>query len=161
MRIVPATADDAAALAGAHAASAGLAYADIFPSTSTAPTPADLGPGWLAMILDPDCSVLAANLDGVVVGGVALQPDADVPTGRLLTRLYVHPNWWGSGAGSALLDRAIALAADESSALNLWVLEENQRARRMYERRGWTIVPGRYLANDPPDVKDVLYQLRL
>ena len=45
--------------------------------------------------------------------------------------------------------------------LNLWVLERNHRARRMYERRAWELVPGRCLPNDDPTVLDVLYQRQL
>ncbi len=51
--------------------------------------------------------------------------------------LYVHPGWWGTGAGQALLDRAHEeLARDHDEAV-LTVLTANARARRFYERNGW------------------------
>jgi GNAT superfamily N-acetyltransferase len=158
MRIEPASEHHVAALAGAHAASAGRAYANIFPASAAPPTAAELTADWLAMIVDPVSSVWAARIEDAVVGGVAIRPEDDVPAGLLLARLYVHPDHWRRGYGSALHDHALAAAAARSGLLNLWVLEHNHRARRMYERRGWTLIPGRHLANDPPRVRDVLYQ---
>lgn len=150
---------DAPLLAAVHSASAALAYADIFPGSADPPTPADLTPAWLAMIEDPDSWVFVLRRSGPVVGGVALRPDGDVPTGQLLAKLYVHPEHWGAGYGSALLEHAVLAAWEVSDGLNLWVLEHNTGARKLYERRGWQLVPDRYLANDPPEVRDVLYQL--
>lgn len=52
-----------------------------------------------------------------------------------LNGLYVRPEAWGTGVAARLHDRA--LAALGPGIARLWVLEENQRARRFYERRGW------------------------
>ncbi|MGZ4388822.1 MAG: N-acetyltransferase family protein [Gaiellaceae bacterium] len=52
-----------------------------------------------------------------------------------LNGLYVRPEAWGTGVAALLHDRA--LAALGSGTARLWVLEENHRARRFYERRGW------------------------
>ncbi|WP_042374277.1 GNAT family N-acetyltransferase [Streptacidiphilus neutrinimicus] len=52
--------------------------------------------------------------------------------------LYVHPDAWFTGAGSALLHAAThRLAEDGMHSLSLWVLERNVQARRFYERHGW------------------------
>ncbi len=159
MRIELATTDDAPAAAAVHAASATVAYADIFPSTATPPTPADLTPGWVEMIDNPRGAVFVARHDGRVVGVAALASDPERSDGLFLTRLYVHPDHWHRGYGSELHDRAVAVGLERAASLKLWVLEANTSARRMYERRGWQLVPDRYLANDPPEVKDVLYIL--
>ncbi|MFB9151204.1 GNAT family N-acetyltransferase [Roseovarius ramblicola] len=50
-----------------------------------------------------------------------------------LHALYVAPRWRGRGAGRALLSEAQARAG----ALDLWVLEENTRARAFYRRAGF------------------------
>ncbi len=169
-----ATPADAPSLAAVHAASAAVAYADIFPADSDPPAPADLKPDWKAMIESEDWQVFvarrvrvdeppspapdAASMSGrSILGGVAVGPEPTVPAGWLLSRLYVHPDHWAGGAGSVLHDRAVA-TMPVTGALNLWVLEHNVRGRRFYERRGWSLVPGRYLANDPPHIRDVLYQ---
>lgn len=164
-----ATPDDAAALAAVHSASATAAYRHIFPPDSPAPSPAELTPGWTALLESPQVQAFVACAGRTVgsepdrdrspiVGGVAVGPEPQVPSGWLLTRLYVHPEHWAGGAGSALHDRAVEAVAPMADSLNLWVLEENERGRRFYEQRGWRLVPGRYLLNDPPEVRDVLYQ---
>ena len=55
-----------------------------------------------------------------------------------LYALYVLPRHWSSGAGRALVDRALALAAQAGYAdISLWVLEGNERGRRFYEQAGF------------------------
>ena len=55
-----------------------------------------------------------------------------------LYALYVLPRHWSSGAGRALVDRALALAAEAGYAdISLWVLEGNERGRRFYEQAGF------------------------
>lgn len=55
-----------------------------------------------------------------------------------LNGLYVRPEAWGTGVAARLHDRAIeALRASGVVTARLWVLAENHRARRFYERRGW------------------------
>jgi hypothetical protein len=51
--------------------------------------------------------------------------------------LYPYPRW-GRGLADERHDRALGLVRELGSAkCHLWVLEENARARRFYERRGW------------------------
>jgi GNAT superfamily N-acetyltransferase len=56
----------------------------------------------------------------------------------LIYLLYVLPEYWGRGVGTALMRAAI----DELRDLGmrdaaLWVLRDNQPARRFYESLGW------------------------
>jgi GNAT superfamily N-acetyltransferase len=52
--------------------------------------------------------------------------------------LYVHPEWWSTGTGRALMDRVLAtVAAAGYLSVRLWVLRDNTRARRFYERAGF------------------------
>ena len=153
IRFRPGGPHDAEACAVVHLASAMLAYRDIFPPDTQPPTVADLAAGWMG-------AAWVAEDDGEVVGAVCIGSDAAVPSGWLLSRLYVHPSRWGSGVGSELLERAVASAWSAGApAVNLWVLEPNTDARALYERRGWRLVPGPTLANDGTDAVDVLYQL--
>lgn len=56
-----------------------------------------------------------------------------------LYAIYALPEAWGSGVGSALMTAALeALRANGFATASLWVLEDNPRARRFYEREGWT-----------------------
>ena len=53
--------------------------------------------------------------------------------------LYVAPDWWSSGTGRSLMSRAVAALSDAGyERAVLWVLEANARARRFYERAGFT-----------------------
>ena len=53
--------------------------------------------------------------------------------------LYVTPAWWSTGAGRSLMGAALAaLEADGYQRAVLWVLAANNRARRFYERAGFT-----------------------
>ena len=51
---------------------------------------------------------------------------------------YVHPDHWGSKVANELMIATIsALVDDEWPTARLWVLKNNGRARRFYERHGW------------------------
>jgi ribosomal protein S18 acetylase RimI-like enzyme len=55
-----------------------------------------------------------------------------------LYALYVHPAWWSTGTGRALMDRVLdTTSAAGYSSVRLWVLRDNTRARRFYERAGF------------------------
>jgi GNAT superfamily N-acetyltransferase len=59
-------------------------------------------------------------------------------TGPELRALYVVPEAWGTGAAQALTEVALAaVRADGHEEAVLWVVDENVRARRFYEREGW------------------------
>ena len=60
------------------------------------------------------------------------------PPAAELYALYVAPACWSTGAGRALLGRVLEEAqADGYPRIVLWVLEQNARARRFYERAGF------------------------
>jgi GNAT superfamily N-acetyltransferase len=55
-----------------------------------------------------------------------------------LYALYVLPAWWSTGTGRALMDRVLAaMSAAGYLSVRLWVLRDNARARRFYERAGF------------------------
>lgn len=85
---------------------------------------------------------VVAERDGQVVGWGCLGPcrDEDVPDGAVeLYALYVRPGDVSTGVGRSLMDTLLKrAAADGHSALLLWVLKENHRARRFYEKAGFT-----------------------
>lgn len=163
MELVPRRAQpsDAAALAQLHADTVVDAYAGIFPPDSPAPTPADLVPDYEAL-LDQGAGAWLVEDGGHVIGAIALVVDADVPAGWRIERFNVHPRCQSKGLGTALYRCAFEAARRNGvHQLNLWVLEANDRARAIYEAWGWRLVPGVTLANDPPEVLDVLYELNV
>jgi GNAT superfamily N-acetyltransferase len=51
---------------------------------------------------------------------------------------YLHPDVWGSGVAPALIEHVEQrLLAEGFDAAVLWVLADNPRGRRFYERHGW------------------------
>ena len=90
----------------------------------------------------PGARTLVAADDAQVIGFVSFGPyqreddTFDSETGQLYA-IYVDPEHWGRGAGRELMSAARAgLAAAGFAGMRLWVLEENHRARRFYERAG-------------------------
>jgi RimJ/RimL family protein N-acetyltransferase len=90
-------------------------------------------------------TVLVAERDGVVVGVAGIE-------GEWLQGFYVVPEWWGSGVANELHDAVV-----EHGARRLWCLEENHRARRFYEKRGWTLNGDSRVVEYPPHPLDVGY----
>ena len=54
-----------------------------------------------------------------------------------LKELYVAPDRWRVGVGTALLDRGLADVPDDRTAVALETLAENDRGRAFYEDRGF------------------------
>ena len=80
--------------------------------------------------------VLEEEMIGVACVGPSRWPD--YPDYGEIVSLYLLPAYTGRGYGRALLAAAVEALADRGygDAL-LWVLEENRRARRFYERAGF------------------------
>ena len=82
-------------------------------------------------------------------------------TGELYA-LYVHPAWWSTGTGRALMGRVLAAtAAAEYESVVLWVLRDNTRARRFYERAGFTPDGATNVLETLGSVPEVRYQRAL
>jgi GNAT superfamily N-acetyltransferase len=78
-----------------------------------------------------------------------------------LRNLFVLPAEWGRGAGSLLHDEAVRLLRAKEAGARLWVLEENERARRFYEQRGWRHDGERRPSDYPPYPPALRYELEI
>ena len=99
---------------------------------------------WSRGMKDPTAAVLVAvDLEGVVLGVVQANEVLDAPRDLPeITMLYVDPGAWGSGIASDLLSAGVDWIADrEHTIARLRVVEGHLRARRFYEREGWTPDP--------------------
>jgi len=145
---------DAVAVAEIHQAAVSVAYRPFFPGHPV-PTAGELCEEWLAALADPTAVALLATVDGRPAGSVMARADRQFPAGELHA-LHVVPAEWGHGIGSALHDGALdVLAGAGYDTAWLWVLAANDRARRMYERRGWT--PRTDIARDCLGVQELRY----
>ena len=151
----PARAEEAEALAELqrHASLAALGH--IFPP-DLYPFPIDdVRERWRAALADPAARIVVAEVDGARVGLACVRAD-------WLDGLYVIPEWWRKGVGSALHDHALSLVERLGSRrCHLWVLEHNNRARRFYERRGWRENGETRVVPFPPNPLDVGYTIDL
>lgn len=74
----------------------------------------------------------------------------------------VRPERWGEGLASAAMRLAAAdMASRGTEVARLWVLEENHRARRLYEHLGWTADGARREAPWPPHPAELGYTCSL
>jgi GNAT superfamily N-acetyltransferase len=79
-----------------------------------------------------------------------------------LYALYVHPAWWSTGTGRALMERVLARSASAGySSITLWVLRDNQRARRFYERAGFAPDGATNVLTGLGDVLELRYRQQL
>jgi GNAT superfamily N-acetyltransferase len=145
VEIRPARPEDAAAVAEVHVRTWQAAYEHVF------------GAELLAAIDNPERRarwerwfaagerVWAAEPEGRVVGFAWIGDSRDVPPadeGELFA-IDVLPEAWGSGAGAGLMGAALPALRERYPTSILWVLEDNPRARRFYEREGWCLDGGR------------------
>ena len=95
---------------------------------------------WQRIIAEGTHTVLVAERDGAVVGfaGCGAARDEDVPGAGELYAIYIDPEVYRTGVGSALMTRVLEeLAAAGYADAIVWVLEGNHRGRRFYEDWGW------------------------
>jgi tRNA dimethylallyltransferase len=110
---------------------------------------------WCEALADESAYVVVAERGSNVIG-VAAAEDG------WLHGLYVAPDDWGTGVADRLHDDALrALAQAGASSARLWVLEDNTRARRFYERRGWRRDGSERVVPFPPHPLDVGYTKEL
>ena len=144
MLVRPARRDDAAAIADVHTLTWQAAYEHVFGAERLAGIGDRRREQWVERLANPqpDWQVFVAEEAARVLGFVWTGDSRDEPGKGELFAIYVLPEAWGSGAGSALMTSALEALRGFSSA-TLWVLEDNPRARRFYEREGWILDGGR------------------
>lgn len=84
---------------------------------------------WMADEILPTHAAWVAEVDGAVVGYIAIRDD-------WIEQLYVHPDRHGQGIGAALLDHVLAMGPPRQ----LWTFQQSARARGFYESRGFRAV---------------------
>ena len=138
-----ATPADLNRLAAIHQTSARAAYMHIFPPAAEFPRAAVRNEIALHLADATMCTSVALKnrkpVGFVVAGPASESVDAfSYHAVGQIHLLHVHPDSQGSGVGTLLLEDALAgMREDRRSQAILWVLVENHRARRFYERRGW------------------------
>lgn len=75
-----------------------------------------------------------------------------------LYAIYVQPAYWSGQAGWQLLTEVVSQAtAQRYTSLSLWVLADNLRARRFYERGGFAVTGESQVLDDLGGLTEVRY----
>lgn len=98
---------------------------------------------WQQVLTDEKDPIFVVEQGDRVVGFVSCGPsrdeEADSTQVAEIYAIYLHPDVWGNGHGRRLSDAALAHLTEQGfREVTLWVLRDNQRARRFYERVGFT-----------------------
>jgi GNAT superfamily N-acetyltransferase len=140
---------DADGITDAHVASWRAGYAHVFPDSVLYADDFDssrrtfwngwrFGPGHRLAV-----AVTGEPASERVVGFASYGPERERARGHTgrgeLWAFYLHPDVWGSGVADALIGHVHdRLRAEGFVEAILWVLDDNPRARRFYERHGWS-----------------------
>jgi ribosomal protein S18 acetylase RimI-like enzyme len=133
----PARPADAAAVAEAHVRSWQGAYEHVFGAEKLARIDVEARRAMWERAIAGGGVAVAEEESGRIVGFASVQASADLEGEGELLAIYVAPDAWGSSAGRELMDAAKDMLRASWSHATLWVLEDNPRARRFYEREGW------------------------
>ena len=120
--------------------------------------------GWLA---SGESEVFLAEEGGspagfVVIGRTKTPPPGSSPirpshSGEIYA-LYLHPDFWRKGIGTALIKHAACeLKERKHSAICLWVLDANVRAKAFYEKMGGQKIGNKMIEIGPSKLKEVCY----
>lgn len=124
-----------------------VALAHVFPP-ATYPFPdAVVEQRWVTALQEPGVAAWVVGRDG---------PGGAEPLGFVahddawVRQVAVRPEAWGTGLGSALLDRAVHGVRARGGEPRLWCLQLNERALGLYGRRGWRRTGTERAAVHPP-----------
>ena len=148
---------DALAIARVHVASWQAAYQTLIPTGRLArfTVPARTAAWQRNLAERSSVRTTVFDSDQGIVGFASIGSSRELPGWGELWALYVAPEAWGRGVGSALFADAIAaLAARGMRRVMLWVLEGNTRALQFYQGNG-------FVADGTSKIEDGLPQLRL
>jgi len=104
---------------------------------------------WMAGEILPNQEAWVAEVADDVVGYIVFTDD-------WINQLYVHPDHHTQGLGAALLAHVLATGTPKQ----LWTFQQNERARRFYEARGFEAVEFTDGAGNEEKTPDVRYVWR-
>ena len=108
---------------------------------------------WVRAILLPSGGVTLAVEDRETVGVLAISQTEGV---TWLDQLYLDPEYIGRGIGTIMLEN---LLQNIQEPLRLYTFQENQGARRFYERHGFQAIQFTNGEDNEEQCPDVLYEL--
>ena len=146
-----ATLDDLGALRDLEREANLAALGHVFPPERFPFPDDDVLARWALVLDEPGVVVRVVEDDSGLVA-VAAYDDST------LRHLAVRPDHWGNGLASTAIETALhAMDLRGCTIASLWCLEENGRARRLYEYLGWRPPTDRREAPWPPHPVEMRY----
>jgi len=144
VEIRTATTADAPAIAAVHVRSWQSGYAGIVPAEYLDALDVGTRTGdwrrWLTAGPADDVATWVATAGADIIGFATVGPARDDDARRderEIYSIYMEPDSWGSGVARELM-RTVVEESGARTPLSLWVLADNERARRFYRRHGFT-----------------------
>ena len=160
MEIRRARPEDAAAVAAVHVRTWQAAYEHVFGAERLAAIDVASRRRFAERGIERG-GVWVAEDGGRIVGFVSIGDSRGAADEGELYAIYVLPEAWGSAAGRGLMAAAVEALRGVYPTAILWVLDDNPRARRFYEREGWELDGGTQTEDFLGlDVTEVRYRLR-
>ena len=166
MIIRKAESSDIPGLARTHIAAWQAAYRGLMPDAIVDKhTVESRTANWTQTLADPATRLLVAVADDQIAGfsyfGHSREKEAN-PREAEMMAIYVHPDHWRHGIGRDLCRQTLEDLRGEFTSVILWVLRDNQNARRFYEAMDFECVEGKekqlpWFGNTP----EVCYRLDL
>jgi GNAT superfamily N-acetyltransferase len=148
-----ATVDDLSALTDLERDANLVGLAHVFPADRYPFPEDDVLARWALVLDEPGVDVLVRDADGETGLDVFAAYDD-----RSLRHLAVHPRHWGTGLATTAIETVLRAMVDRGTTIaELWCLEENRRARRLYEHLGWRATTDRRAAPWPPHPTEMRY----
>ena len=151
-----ATEDDLMALCDLERDANTAALAHVFPPQHYPFPEDDVLARWALVLEDPAVQVLVLDADPEARDkGLVLFAAHD---DRSLRHLAVRPDHWGHGLATTAVETVVHQMDRRGTTIaELWCLEDNHRARRLYEYLGWRATTDRQEAPWPPHPTEMRY----
>jgi RimJ/RimL family protein N-acetyltransferase len=151
----PAVEADLVELVEMQEAAAVVALAHIFPQDRYPFPRAEILERWRAELREPAIVVYVSTVgDGRITGFAARRNDELLHFGTAI-------DTWGTGLAALLHDALLETYPADLERIWLRVFEQNQRARRFWERQGWASTGARSTSPFPPTPVLLEYELLL
>ena len=122
---------------------------------------------WTQWMDSGESEVFVAEEEGKAAGFAVIGRTKTPPPGSSPIRpshsgeiyaLYLHPDMWRRGIGTALIKHAAReLKERKHSAICLWVLDANTRAKAFYEKMGGQKIGNKMIEIGPSRLKEICY----
>ena len=135
--------DDLEKIGNIYAQSWKTAYKGIVPQSYL---DALSGSRWSAVLLKSDYAAYVITAGGEYIGtsSICAAREQNMEGWGEIISIYLLPEYFGTGYAGMLLAAVMdALLSDGYKDIYLWVLQENKRAQRFYEKHGFRQTPDR------------------